>query len=132
MNRQFSHLVILLGLVATRLCPANPPVDPAQEYDPVHFQKIVLNDRYYCDGVTAADINADGHIDIVAGPFWYEGPSFQNRYEFYEAVALPPAESPSNSLFSFVHDFNNDGRNDILVAGRTPAGERVVQLLVSR
>ncbi len=103
--------------------------------DAVSWQKLVLTDRYYCDGITSGDINQDGIVDIVAGPFWYAGPTFQESHEFYQAVPLPPEESPSNSMFSFVHDFSGDGRLDILVLGRVhlhaaywyenPGGERV-------
>ena len=84
----------------------------------IKFQKHVLSDRYYCDGIASGDFNSDGHVDIVAGPFWYEGPNFTNAHEIYEPVPLAPEESPSNSMFSFVHDFNNDGRPDVLVLGR--------------
>src|SRR5438128_8907700 len=38
------------------------------------FQKQVLTDKYFCDGITAGDLNRDGKMDIVAGPYWYEGP----------------------------------------------------------
>ena len=41
------------------------------------FQKQVLTDKYFCDGITAGDLNRDGKMDIVAGPFWYEGPDFK-------------------------------------------------------
>ncbi len=95
---------------------ANAAGDSAE--DVVTFRKLQLSDRYYCDGITSADINGDGHMDVVAGPFWYAGPHFDQAHEFYEAVPLPPEESPSNSLFSFVHDFSGDGRPDILVLGR--------------
>ncbi len=84
----------------------------------VSFRKIVLTDKYYCDGVTTGDINRDGRPDIVAGPFWYEGPDFTRSHAFYPAVPLEPAPSPSNSMFSFVHDFSGDGWPDILVLGR--------------
>lgn len=89
-----------------------------QAADPVQFSRSQLTERYYCDGVATGDIDDDGHADIVAGPFWYAGPDFQSAHEFYQAVALPPEVSPSNSMFSFVHDFNGDGRLDILVLGR--------------
>ncbi len=85
---------------------------------PVRFQRQVLTDKYYCDGVTAGDINSDGHLDIVAGPFWYEGPDFTKSHAFYEPIELPRETSPSNSMFSFVHDFNGDSKPDILVLGR--------------
>ena len=84
----------------------------------VHFEKQVLKERYYCDGITTGDINSDGNPDIVAGPFWYEGPTFKSAHEIYEPVPLPLADSPSNSMFSFVHDFNGDDRPDVLVLGR--------------
>jgi len=85
---------------------------------PVQFERRVLTDRYFCDGINAGDFNQDGHVDIVAGPFWYEGPAFVRRHEFYPAQEFPTPPSPTDSLYSFVHDFNGDQWPDILVLGR--------------
>jgi hypothetical protein len=64
------------------------------------FEKQILTDQYYCDGVTAGDINRDGKADIVAGPFWNEGPGFTNKHEVYAAKAFPTEPSPTDSMFS--------------------------------
>jgi hypothetical protein len=106
---------ITLALAAFAALTALVPVVAGES---VTFRRIQLTDRYYCDGVATGDIDGDGHTDFVAGPFWYAGPDFKASHEFYEAVPLPPEENPSNSMFSFVHDFNADGRLDILVLGR--------------
>ncbi len=84
----------------------------------VSFEKLVLTDQYYCDGINYGDFNGDGARDVVAGPYWYAGPSFQDKYAIYPPVPLPPEVSPSNSMYSFVHDFSGDGRDDVLVLGR--------------
>jgi hypothetical protein len=80
--------------------------------------KRVLTSGYFCDGIGAGDFNRDGQPDVVAGPYWYEGPDFTRRHAFYPAVPHPPEKSPSDSMFSYVHDFNRDGWPDILVLGR--------------
>ncbi len=90
----------------------------AHSAPPVRWEKKTLTDKYYCDGVNVGDFNRDGHTDLVAGPFWYEGPSLERAHEFYPAVPLPPEKSPSNSMFSFAWDFSGDGWDDILVLGR--------------
>lgn len=82
------------------------------------FRKQVLTDKYHCDGITAGDINRDGKPDIVAGPYWYEGPEFTKAHAFFEPVLFPKEASPTDSMFSFVYDFNGDGWNDILKLGR--------------
>ena len=84
----------------------------------VSFQKIVLTDEYYCDGIHAADVDGDGKPDAIAGPYWYRGPDFKTRYSFYEPVPQPLEEKPTNSMFSFPYDFNGDGKVGILVLGR--------------
>ena len=100
-----------------------PPVDRAskstsKETHHIRFEKHTLTERYYSDGITAADINADGHTDIVSGPFWYAGPEFTTAHMYFDAVPQPPAPNPTNSMFNFVHDFSGDGKPDILVLGR--------------
>ena len=82
------------------------------------FKRLTLAQAYHCDGINSGDFNRDGEADVVAGPYWYAGPGFEVRHEFYPAVALPPEKSPSDSMFSYVHDFNGDGWHDILVLGR--------------
>lgn len=91
---------------------------PARADDAARFQKLVLTDKYFCDGINSGDFNRDGKPDVVAGPFWYEGPDFKKRHAFYPARPFPPAPSPTNSMYSYVYDFNGDRWPDILVLGR--------------
>ena len=79
----FLYLPVALAALATALRADEP-----------RFEKIILTNKYYCDGIDSGDINRDGHVDVVAGPFWYEGPTFKTTHEFYPAVALPPEKSP--------------------------------------
>jgi FG-GAP-like repeat len=98
----------LFILCESRLATADPP----------RFRKLVLTDKYFCDGINTGDFNRDGKPDVVAGPFWYEGPAFKVRHEFYPARPFPTEPSPTNSMYSYVWDFNGDGWPDILVLGR--------------
>ena len=82
------------------------------------FEKHVLTDKYFCDGINTGDFNRDGKPDIVAGPYWYEGPDFTVKHEIYPAKEFPTKPSPTDSMFSYVWDFNGDGWPDILVLGR--------------
>jgi hypothetical protein len=115
LNQLFQRISItcVAILTATLLLTAS-----SLSADTPRFEKLILNDKYFCDGVDAGDINRDGNVDVVAGPYWYAGPDFNAKHEFYPAVALPTEPSPSNSMFSFVYDFSGDTWPDILVLGR--------------
>lgn len=104
--------VLLLSLALAQLAPSRA------EGEPVTFRKQALTDRYLADGITAGDLNRDGKPDIVSGPFWYEGPEFKTAREIYPAIDFPLPPSPTNSMFSYVHDFNGDGWPDVLRLGR--------------
>ncbi|MEY2878494.1 MAG: hypothetical protein RLZZ15_874, partial [Verrucomicrobiota bacterium] len=91
----------LFALSAFQFFLAAPAAHAAAPASSVTFKKITLTDQYLCDGINAADIDRDGHVDIVAGPYWYAGPDFKVKHEFYPMVPQPVEEKPTNSMFTF-------------------------------
>ncbi len=101
------------------------------------FKKTQLTDKFWSEGATFGDLNRDGKPDIVSGPYWYEGPDFTKRHEYYPATttfklkkadgteqtiegfegALGVNNKYSDNFFAFVRDFNGDQWNDILIIG---------------
>ncbi|MBL9179566.1 MAG: VCBS repeat-containing protein [Verrucomicrobiaceae bacterium] len=86
------------------------------------FERIQLTDRYYSEGINAADVDGDGRMDAIHGPFWFAGPDFKEKKLIYQA-APQNREGYANNFFSWPYDFNKDGLVDVLTAGfpGTPA-----------
>ncbi len=80
------------------------------------FERLVLDQDFYAEGATLGDLNGDGRLDLIAGPWWYEGPDFQERHAYFSPKNFDPS-GYSDNFFAFVHDFNADHKNDILVIG---------------
>ena len=109
----------------------------AKDHSLHSFKKIRLTDQFWSEGANFGDFNHDGKMDVVAGPYWYEGPTFQNRHEYYPAThtfklkkadgteaTIPGFEGSlgvnnaySDNFFAFTYDFNKDGWDDILILG---------------
>ncbi|MFN9720354.1 MAG: PVC-type heme-binding CxxCH protein [Planctomycetota bacterium] len=80
------------------------------------FSRQVLSDVYYSEGISVGDLNGDKVTDVVYGPHWYPGPDFAQKNEIYPAVPQK-REGYADNFFNWVHDFDQDGWNDILVVG---------------
>jgi putative membrane-bound dehydrogenase-like protein len=121
--------VLLSGLLSGAALAADPALRT--------FEKHHLDEHFWSEGATFGDFNRDGKMDIVSGPYWYEGPDFKVRHEYYPATqtfkrlgpdgkeesvpgfegALGTKNTYSDNFFAFVYDFNGDGWPDILIIG---------------
>ena len=88
----------------------------AKDFQVHRFERQQLTDEYFSEGAGFGDLNKDGNPDIVHGPYWWEGPEFTQRHEIYPAKPQN-RRGYSDNFFSWVHDFNGDGWNDVLTAG---------------
>lgn len=87
----------------------------------VTFKKILLKKEYISEGSSTADINNDGHQDIIAGPLYWLGPDFKTSHS-YAPVKTYPTTGPgltaySNNFFTFPDQFTKDNWPDILKIG---------------
>ncbi|NJO55499.1 MAG: VCBS repeat-containing protein [Rhodospirillales bacterium] len=109
----------------------------AQDFKLHSFTTTQLDIHFWSEGANFGDFNKDGKMDIVAGPYWYAGPDFKQRTEYYPATrtfklkqddgsekTLPGFEGGlgknntySDNFFAYAHDFNGDGWEDILILG---------------
>ena len=80
------------------------------------FRKQQLSDKFLCEGASFGDFNKDGKMDLVAGPYWFEGPTFETQREYYTPKPFDP-HGYSDNFFAFTRDFNGDGWTDILIYG---------------
>jgi hypothetical protein len=88
-----------------------------EEYVVRTWKKIVLSDQFVSEGAHAGDFNRDGRMDVASGPWWYEGPDFTRRHEYFPVRTYKKDNDYSNCFFVFTYDFNKDGWTDILVYG---------------
>ena len=75
-----------------------------------------LSDTFFSEGATVGDIDRDGHVDVISGPFWYAGPDFVKQHPFAPPKGFDP-HGYSDNFFAFVDDLDGDGWLDILVLG---------------
>jgi hypothetical protein len=129
--------MFIRSLTIASLVFAQPFFVAAQEAPAQTFKKTQLTDKFWCEGATFGDFNHDGKVDIVAGPYWYAGPDFKERHQYYPATqtfsrkksdgtdekiegfegALGITNTYSDNFFAFAQDFNKDGWDDILIIG---------------
>jgi putative membrane-bound dehydrogenase-like protein len=82
----------------------------------IRFERQQLSTDFLCEGATFADLDRDGKNDVVAGPWWYEGPEFKTKHAIYPPKPFDP-HGYSDNFFVWPRDLDGDGWIDLLVVG---------------
>lgn len=79
-----------------------------------HFRMQRLTPFQYSWSEAAADVNRDGHIDIIIPPFVFFGPDYLTARELYAGETLNPSTQYPSIMVGFAGDFTGDGWPDFL------------------
>lgn len=78
------------------------------------FKKTTITRDFISEGVAVADLNKDGKMDIVAGYYWFEAPSW-TRHEMAPSRVYDPRKEYSDSFLNLGMDVNQDGWDDVVI-----------------
>ncbi len=101
------------------------------------WKKQQLIDTFWAEGATALDVNKDGAMDAIYGPYWFAGPDYTKRALVYpdttrtkakledgsevEIEGFAGAKSVTNgysdNFLNAACDINGDGWTDYIVMG---------------
>ena len=80
------------------------------------FRLQRLNDFYYAWSATAADVNRDGVLDVIAGPHYFLGPDYRVSREIYVSRIYNPGTEYAAAAMNIAHDYTGDGFPDVVVS----------------
>jgi hypothetical protein len=106
-------LVLFVPLVAVL---AGLPADDTKPATDITWKKTVLDRAFRSEGVTVADVNRDGKLDILNGEVWYEAPDWK-MHEIRKSKDYTEGKKNvySNSFCCWAEDLNGDGYPDLIV-----------------
>jgi hypothetical protein len=78
------------------------------------FRMQRLEEFSYAWDTAIADINRDGKLDVVAGPYYYLGPDYTERREIYLGQSFSPGVDYAANMTTYAYDFTGDGWPDVL------------------
>ncbi|MBD3391849.1 MAG: VCBS repeat-containing protein [Chitinivibrionales bacterium] len=84
------------------------PADPRQTPWPGECRHIICDDLKAVEGLVVADLDSDGEMELLAGPYW-----FKRRGDSWEKHVIDPTLVKTTAA---VGDINGDGKPEVILA----------------
>jgi hypothetical protein len=104
------RLILVVGLTVLSIGDVRAEDSKAK----VSFKKVVLDTKFRSEGVSVADFNRDGKLDVGAGRVWFAAPDWKMHSIEGPAKEFDP-HGYSGSFCNFADDVNGDGWTDQIV-----------------
>jgi len=108
--RKYAGILLIFPLI---LSVGMSCVGQSRKQREIRFEKHVLCDTFVSEGVTVADVNKDGHLDMIAGAYWFEAPTWK-QHELAVPQAFAYDKGYSNAFLHFSLDVDQDGWVDVV------------------
>lgn len=108
-SRFLSLSLAALGIANLRSASSSLAAD-------VRFERVQLSQEFHSEGGTTADLDNDGHGEVIVGPWIYWGPDFQQKSRYYAGDPIDPAGYSKNFLM-YSDDIDGDKFVDTVVLG---------------
>lgn len=102
-------LLFFISLLAVEICQAQ---NAEKKSIPVTFKKHIISSVFVSEGIAVGDVNNDGRLDILAGNYWFQAPSWKRN--LIHVDTLNPVPGYSTSFLNYCMDINNDGWLDLI------------------